>query len=161
MYCGRGLTGHPQVEVDDVRHIVRVVQRDRARCKKRGITRDCTPFLLILQGMTLQLQGITPPSLLILQGRSLTWRGGAAAAQGAGSGSLAPASAVPMHARARSWTACERRLGTPSPPPARGLRYSSRTARSGLGLDRVVRLFRMAAPCKRHAVNDATRSLRV
>ena len=26
---------------------------------KRGITRDYTPFLLILQGMTLQLQGIT------------------------------------------------------------------------------------------------------
>ena len=28
---------------------------------KRGITRDYTPFLLILQGMTLQLQGITLP----------------------------------------------------------------------------------------------------
>ena len=28
-------------------------------CKKRGITRDYTPFLLILQGMTLQLQGIS------------------------------------------------------------------------------------------------------
>ena len=28
---------------------------------KRGITRDHTPFLLILQGMTLQLQGIALP----------------------------------------------------------------------------------------------------
>ena len=28
---------------------------------KRGITRDYTPFLLILQGMTLQLQGIALP----------------------------------------------------------------------------------------------------
>ena len=39
---------------------------------KRGIARDYTPFLLILQGMTLQLQGIALPSLLTLQGRSLT-----------------------------------------------------------------------------------------
>ena len=30
-------------------------------CKKRGITRDYTPFLLILQGMTLPSQGITLP----------------------------------------------------------------------------------------------------
>ena len=28
---------------------------------KRGITRDDTPFLLILQGMTLQLQGMNLP----------------------------------------------------------------------------------------------------
>ena len=28
---------------------------------KRGITRDYTPFLLILQGMTLQLKGMTLP----------------------------------------------------------------------------------------------------
>ena len=28
---------------------------------KRGITRDYTPFLLILQGMALQLQGISLP----------------------------------------------------------------------------------------------------
>ena len=41
---------------------------------KRGITRDYTPFLLTLQGMALQLQGIALPSLLILQGRSLTLR---------------------------------------------------------------------------------------
>ena len=40
------------------------------------------------------------------------------------------------------------------------LRYSSHTARSGLGLAQVARLFCMTAPCKRHAVNDATRSLR-
>ena len=30
-------------------------------CKKRGITRDYTPFLLILQGMTLQLKVISLP----------------------------------------------------------------------------------------------------
>ena len=39
---------------------------------KRGITRDYTPFLLILQGMALQFTRDCPPSLLILQGRSLT-----------------------------------------------------------------------------------------
>ena len=32
---------------------------------RKYITRDDTPFLPILQGMTLQLQGITLPSLLI------------------------------------------------------------------------------------------------
>ena len=47
--------------------------RSTAPPAKRGITRDYTPFLLILQGMTLQLQGIALP-LLILQERSLTWR---------------------------------------------------------------------------------------
>ena len=41
-------------------------------CEERGITRDYTPFLLILQGMALQLQGIALPSLLISKGRSLT-----------------------------------------------------------------------------------------
>ena len=47
-------------------------ERCVAIAASRGITRDCTPFLLILQGMTLQLQGMTLPSLLTLQGRSLT-----------------------------------------------------------------------------------------
>ena len=40
----------------------------------RGITSDYTPFLLLLQGMALQLQGIALPPLLMLQGRSLTER---------------------------------------------------------------------------------------
>ena len=41
---------------------------------KRGITRDYTTrlSLRILQGVALQLQGDCPPSLLMLQGRSLT-----------------------------------------------------------------------------------------
>ena len=34
---------------------------DDERPAKRGITRDYTPFLLILQGMSLQLQGIALP----------------------------------------------------------------------------------------------------
>ena len=61
----------------------------RTRPAKRGITRDYTPFLLMSQGMALGLQGIAPlpsnitrdgppmtrdcpPSLLTLQGSSLT-----------------------------------------------------------------------------------------
>ena len=47
---------------------------------KRGITRDYTPFLLILQGMTLQLQGIAlpPPSNIT---REVTHRVGAGGEQ--------------------------------------------------------------------------------
>ena len=45
----------------------------RALFHLRGITRDCTPFPLIFQGMILLVQGMTLPSLLILQGRSLAF----------------------------------------------------------------------------------------
>ena len=41
----------------------------------KGITRDNTPVLLILQGMTLQLQGIALPSLLTSQGTALQLHG--------------------------------------------------------------------------------------
>ena len=39
--------------------VVALVGVPPVRPAKRGITRDYTPFLLTLQGMTLQLQGIT------------------------------------------------------------------------------------------------------
>ena len=41
-----------------------------------AITRDYTPFLLIIQGMALRLQGIAlPPSLLKIQGINLRLQG--------------------------------------------------------------------------------------
>ena len=42
---------------------------------RREITREYTPLLLILQGMTLQLQGMTLPPLLILQDTGLRLHG--------------------------------------------------------------------------------------
>ena len=42
-------------------HGVLVERQQPPLCEERGITRDCTPFLLILQGMALQLQGIALP----------------------------------------------------------------------------------------------------
>ena len=49
----------------------------------------------------------------------------------------------------------------PSAAASAGLRYSSHTARSGLGLARVVRLFVWPRHANSIVFNDATRSLRV
>ena len=60
--AGRGADG-PLVAVARaaVADELRAVAGPPVACAGRDITRDCTPFLLTLQGMALQLQGIALP----------------------------------------------------------------------------------------------------
>ena len=64
--------GPPITRVCPPSLLILLVQGSIVTCEERDYQGLYTPFLLILQGMALQLQGIAFPFLLALQGRSLT-----------------------------------------------------------------------------------------